>query len=61
MFVRPAPGLKVRDPVLRDHLPAEGREVADSVYWQRRLRDRDVLPGRAAGGAPQAPAAKAEG
>lgn len=43
MFVKPAEGLVIRDPDLLDLLPATGREVPDSVYWQRRLRDRDVV------------------
>ncbi len=51
MFIRPAPGLKVRDPDLRDLLPAEGREVPDSDYWIRRLRDGDVIEIKAARGA----------
>mgnify|MGYP000028188221 CR=1 FL=1 len=36
------PFLSIRDPDLRDFLPIEGREVPDSDYWQRRLRDKDV-------------------
>lgn len=43
MFVRPTPGLRVPDPILRDFLPAEGREVEPSDYWARRQRDGDVL------------------
>lgn len=43
MFVKPAAGLLVRDPDLRDLLPEAGREVPDSDYWQRRLRDGDVV------------------
>lgn len=42
MFVKPAPGLKIRDPELKDFLPDEGREVAESPYWSRRIRDNDV-------------------
>ncbi|PXX49374.1 DUF2635 domain-containing protein [Aquitalea magnusonii] len=42
MFVKPAPGLSVRDPDLLDLLPDEGREVPDTDYWQRRVRDKDV-------------------
>jgi hypothetical protein len=45
MFVRPAPGLSIRDPDLMDLLPEEGREVPDSTYWIRRLRDGDVVSG----------------
>ena len=42
MKLKPAPGLVVRDPVLGDVLPPEGREVTPSDYWHRRLRDGDV-------------------
>lgn len=53
MFVKPAPRevegqpLVVRDPDMLDLLPPEGREVPDSDYWQRRLRDGDVVPASA--------------
>lgn len=43
MFVKPAPGLKVRDPDSRLHIPEEGAEVPESSYWLRRLSDGDVL------------------
>lgn len=43
MYVKAAPGLVIRDADLKDLLPAEGREVPDSPYWQRRLRDGDVV------------------
>jgi hypothetical protein len=42
--LKPAPGKQVRDPVLHDLLPPEGRKVAASEYWTRRLRDGDVVP-----------------
>jgi hypothetical protein len=43
MFVIPAPGRNVRDPAHRGkHLPAEGLEVPETVYWLRRLRAGDV-------------------
>lgn len=45
MFIRPAPGLLVRDPVTKALLPEAGAEVSDSdLYWHRRLRDGDVVP-----------------
>jgi hypothetical protein len=44
MYVKPAPGLTIRDPDLMDLLPGEGREVPDTDYWHRRLRDADVVP-----------------
>lgn len=42
MFVKPAPGLMIKCPILLDVLPPEGREVEASDYWQRALRDGDV-------------------
>lgn len=43
MRVYPSPGLVVRDPVLRDALPAEGRDVSDDdLYWVRRLECGDA-------------------
>ncbi|QNK65759.1 DUF2635 domain-containing protein [Variovorax sp. PAMC26660] len=44
MYVKAAPGMKCRDPDLKDLLPDEGRDVPDTDYWQRRLRDGDVVP-----------------
>jgi hypothetical protein len=43
MFVKPAAGLLIPDIEHRDHLPPQGRAVNDSPYWQRLLRDRDVV------------------
>ncbi len=44
MFVKPADGLSVRDPVKLDLLPPEGREVPDGdLYWQRRLDCGDCV------------------
>lgn len=49
MYVKPAPrkiegmDLVVRDPDFKDLIPAEGRDVPDTDYWQRRLRDGDVV------------------
>jgi len=45
MYVRPAPGIKIRDPDLLDFLPIEGREVPTTDFWNRRLRDGDVISG----------------
>ena len=47
MYVKPAPGLTIRDPDLFDFLPADGREVLDTDYWNRRLRDGDVVAAEA--------------
>jgi hypothetical protein len=43
VFVKPAPGLLVRDDVSKVRLPAEGREVPETSYWVRRLRCGDVV------------------
>jgi len=42
-FVKPADGLKVRDPKSGQHLPAGGAEIDLGPYWHRRLRDGDVV------------------
>ena len=49
MRLKPAAGLKVRDHVTRQLLPAAGIDVADTdgipsdPCWQRLLHDRDVV------------------
>jgi hypothetical protein len=43
MFVKPAPGLRVRDPISRLHLPEGGAEVPESSYWIRRVQSGDVV------------------
>lgn len=43
MYVKPAAGILVRDPITRQHLPEDGMEVPDSQYWQRRIADGDVI------------------
>lgn len=43
MYLKPAPGLIVRDPNTRQPLPAEGREVQLTDWWARRLRAGDVV------------------
>lgn len=45
MFVIPKTGFVIRDPDLKTILPPEGREVPDTLFWQRRLRDGDVIAG----------------
>ena len=42
MYVKPAEGREVRDPVTQHALPPEGREVPSDTFWLRRLRDGDV-------------------
>jgi Protein of unknown function (DUF2635) len=43
MRVKPVDGRLVRDPVTKQLLPAEGREVPDDQFWRRRLRDGDIV------------------
>jgi hypothetical protein len=43
MFVKPAEGIKVRDPISKLHLPETGAEKPDSMYWRRRLIAGDVV------------------
>lgn len=43
MKVKPAPGLKVRDPQTMLHIPDEGADVPESSYWVRLLACGDVL------------------
>lgn len=43
MFVKPVKGRQVPDPQRGDTLPADGREVEPSQYWQRRVADGDVV------------------
>lgn len=68
MYVKPAPGLLLRDPVTKQLLsaapvegvkttivPDEGLLVDDNdLYWRRRLRDGDAV--RAAAAPPAGPA-----
>jgi hypothetical protein len=43
VFVKPAKGLRVRDPISKLHLPEEGKEVPESTFWIRRLKSGDVV------------------
>lgn len=43
MWIKPKnPDSKIVDPEQRDFLPSSGRNVSDSEYWQRLLRDEDI-------------------
>ncbi|MEZ2293094.1 DUF2635 domain-containing protein [Variovorax sp. RCC_210] len=42
MFLKPQPGVDVPDVERGGLLPADGREVIPSTYWQRRIDDGDV-------------------
>lgn len=61
MYVIPAQGLVVIDPdrlnTPDDRLPPEGREVTESLYWHRRVRDGDVTLGPVQNAADDQPAA----
>ncbi|WP_322069963.1 DUF2635 domain-containing protein [Paraburkholderia bannensis] len=44
MIVKPAPGLKVRHPVTKQYLPAEGIEVPEGdIFWTRAENVGDVV------------------
>lgn len=43
MYVKPVPGRIVPDPEMGGYLLPEGREVAKTQYWMRRVRDGDVV------------------
>ncbi|WON77834.1 DUF2635 domain-containing protein [Serratia sp. UGAL515B_01] len=43
MYVIPCNGRSVPDPVKGDFLPKEGRNVADTIYWHRRLVSGEVV------------------
>jgi hypothetical protein len=47
MYVIPKSGIVIRDPDLKTHLPSEGREVPDTLFWQRLIMDGDVTLGKA--------------
>lgn len=43
IFIKPAPGLLVRDPVTARPLRPAGETKPKSSYWLRRLRDGDAI------------------
>lgn len=43
MYVKPIAGRQVPDPERGDLLPAEGRNVEPTQFWQRRIADGDVV------------------
>ncbi len=61
VFLQPRPGVKVRMPENSGHLPADGQEVALSLYWRRRIQDGDVVEARAPKMKPATAAADAQG
>ena len=50
MKVKCAEGRMVRDPVTLELLPPEGRDVPETQFWHRRVRDGDVIVEEAAEG-----------
>ena len=43
IFIKPANGAKVRDPVTKQHLKAEGERKPRSSYWLRRIASGEVI------------------
>lgn len=43
VFIKPAPGLKIRDPETKIQLPEEGAQVEKSSFWSRRIKAGDVV------------------
>lgn len=57
-FLKPAPGRLVRDPITGQPLPETGalvnlRDPRRKAYFRRRLKDGDVIQGRAASPRPK--------
>lgn len=42
-FIKPASGAKVRDPVTKQHLRADGESKPRSNYWLRRVASGEVV------------------
>lgn len=42
MFVKPAPGVLLRDPTTQRVLPPEGAEVEPCSFWHRRIAEGDA-------------------
>ena len=45
-YLKPADGLKIRNPETGRHMPPDGEWVSMDTYWRRRLRDGDVTASR---------------
>ena len=45
MYVVPKSGLNIPDPDMGDFLPAEGRNVPETAYWLRRIKEKSVFKG----------------
>jgi len=42
-FIKPAPGIRIADPLTGAYLPEEGMLVPRSGFWLRRVRCGDVV------------------
>lgn len=42
MFVKPTTGRMVRDPVTKELLPENGKEVPNDSFWRKMLKHGDV-------------------
>jgi hypothetical protein len=42
IFIKPAPGFKIRDPESKMHIPEQGEYVVRTPFWTRRILDKDV-------------------
>jgi hypothetical protein len=47
MYVKPTQDRLVPDPARGDSLPPPGRNVEHTQYWQRRLKDGDIVASHA--------------
>ena len=43
IFIIPKHGLKIIDPLTRKPIDSQGQYVEKTVYWQRRIKDGDVV------------------
>ncbi|ENU7298185.1 DUF2635 domain-containing protein, partial [Salmonella enterica] len=43
LYIKPAPGRAVRDPVTQQLLAADGEQKPRTPFWLRRLADGDVV------------------
>ena len=59
MFIKPTnSNIKVPDPIRKDFLPGEGREVTSDPYWRRRLAAGDIVEASTVGEAGAASGSK---
>jgi len=43
IIIKPAPGLKIRNPINQIHIKSEGEAVENNTFWRRRLKDGSVV------------------